>query len=205
MLLKIVKSIQEVAKNAIVIVFLTSLFFTNSAYAVLQVNAATMLENLSNSIPELMRLVTALAYVLGMLFVVRGVIQLKHYGEQRTQHSPEHSLSKPLIMIGVGAALLYLPSAVQAGLTTFWQTPTPYAYKTELATPYFEVVSAAFMIIQLIGTIAFIRGLILLTQHGHGQQGSMTKAITHMIGGIFCINIYQFIQVITNTLALGQT
>jgi intracellular multiplication protein IcmC len=204
MLFKLVQSIQQVIKNLLVILFAGSILYTNTAYALFEVNVQTMLQNLSNSVPELMKLVTATSYVMGMLFIMRGVIGLKHFGESRSAMSQEHSLKGPLILLGVGAALIYLPSSVRAGLTTFWDVPTPYAYRDQIASPYTEVLNASFMIVQLIGTIAFIRGLILLTQGGHGQQNQTSKAITHMIGGILCINIYQFIQVITNTLALGQ-
>ncbi len=69
-----------------------------------------------------------------------------------------------------------------------------------------DLIKACFMIVQLIGVIAFIRGLVLLTHigHGHGQQGSVGKAAAHIIAGILCINLYQFLQVVFNTLALGQ-
>ena len=70
-----------------------------------------------------------------------------------------------------------------------------------------ELLNACIMIIQLIGTIAFIRGLVILTHLGErgGQQGAFGKAMSHIVGGILAIDINDFMQAIWNTLALGQT
>ena len=131
---------------------------------------------------------------------------LKQYGEMRSMMSTEHSLKGPLIFIFIGAALLYLPSSVQVGLSTFWKEPAPYSYLEEDANNSWNtLIHDIFLIIQLIGIIAFIRGLLLLTHlsSGHGQQGTFGRAMSHMIGGILLINIYQFLQVIFNTLGYG--
>src|SRR5579872_6734932 len=88
-----------------------SIFYTNTAYATLNVPSLdTVLENISTQIPQLMQMVTALAYVMGFYFVIAGVMELKHVGESRTMMSSEHGLKKPLIFLFVGAALIYLPS-----------------------------------------------------------------------------------------------
>ncbi len=34
------------------------------------------------------------------------------------------------------------------------------------------------------------------------SQGQFGKGLTHIIGGIFCINIYQFIQMISYTIGI---
>ena len=166
-------------------------------------NIADMLVKFSETMPELMRLTTAIAYVLGFFFVLKGVMALKTYGESRTQMSTQHELKEPLIYLFVGALLIYLPTSVQAGLSTFWSNPTPYAYIDEGGSePWADLIKACYMIIQLIGTISFIRGLILLASTGgHGaQHGTFGKAMAHIIAGIFCINIYQLIQAVMNTL-----
>src|SRR3990167_10240954 len=138
----------------------------NTAFAA-DVNVADMVENLSLAVPNLMRLVTALAYVMGMFFVVRAVVLLKDYGESRTAQTTDRGhLKGGLITLAVGAALLYLPTSVHVGMSTFWATPTPYAYITDQSDPWSELISACFMIIQLAGTIAFIRGLVMLNALG---------------------------------------
>lgn len=166
-------------------------------------SAQDMLVNIAKQVPSLMRLVTAIAYVLGMYFIIHGIIKLKHAGEMRTQMSREHSLMGPIIMLSVGAMLLYLPSSVQVGMSTFWTDPNPYAYLKQ-KDQWSDFINVCFTIVQLIGTIAFIRGLVLISHlgSGSGQHGTMSKGMTHIIGGILCINIYEFIKVITATLGI---
>lgn len=169
------------------------------------VSLTSMLENFSKVVPNFMKMVTAFAYVMGMYFIVKAILELKRFGESRTMMSQTHELKKPMIMLFVGVALLYLPSSVQTGLTTLWAEPNPYGYVTDTSDKWDEFKSDLVMIIQLIGTIAFIRGLIIFTHIGQGgQPGQFGKAMSHIIAGILCINIYQFQQAVVSTLALGN-
>lgn len=179
--------------------------YSQSAYAV-GINAATMIENLSKTIPNLMQLVTAISYVLGMILIIRSLVMLKEHGEARASHSrSEGGLKGGMIVMAIGTALLYLPSSVQSGLTTFWSNPSPFAYVTEGTNDQWtDLINSVFLIVQLIGTITFIRGLLILSHAGesHSQQGSVGKGLTHIIGGLLCINLYQFLQAVFNTLGL---
>lgn len=165
--------------------------------------AQSMLTRIGDIVPNFTYLVTAIAYVLGMVFVISGVMKLKHLGESRTMMSREHSPVPPLILIGIGAALLYLPTTVRVGMNTFWATPSPYSYN-ENTDEWSQYLNICFSVVQLLGVIAFIRGLVILSRLGDhgGQPGTFTKGLTHIIGGIFCINIYQFIQMINLTLGI---
>ena len=180
----------------------------STASAAIDVNVATMVQNFKAALPNLMQLVTALAYVIGMFFVIRGVMLLKDHGESRTHHGggERGHLQRGLIMIAVGAALLYLPTSVQVGMSTFWSNPTPLAYVAQQDDSWSQLIQACFLIIQLIGTIAFIRGLIMLTHLSHhgGGQGVFGKAMAHIVGGILCIDLYDFVNAVINTLGLGK-
>lgn len=197
-----------------VLIWGLGLGLVHSAYAVDffnvsqgSLNAATFISNLGKTIPNLMQLVTAIAYVMGMFFVINGIFHLKKYGEQRSQASSEAHLKGPLIYLVVGAALLYLPSTVRVGLSTFWTSPFPYGYETDQTGAWASLIKASFMIVQLIGTISFIRGLVMLTHlggAGAGQQGTLGKALAHIVAGILCINLYDFLKTVFNTLALGS-
>lgn len=179
----------------------------NPANAAVEVNVATMVENFNDALPSIMRLVTAIAYVMGMFFIIKGVMMLKDVGESRSAlHGDRGLLKGGLIMLFVGAALLYLPSSVQTGMSTFWANPTPLAYVAQQNDPWSELIKACFMIIQLIGTIAFIRGLIMLSYLGQqgGHQGVFGKAMAHIIGGILLIDMYDFVMAVINTLGLGK-
>lgn len=187
-----------------VFLFIVGYFiFIPSAYAV--PNAAEMVVNIAKAAPALMYFTTALAYVFGFWFVFHGLMLLKKYGMQRTQMSGETSLSGPLLNIFVGASLIYLPSAVQSGMSTFWTEPNPYGYSSDASDEWGVFISACFMIIQLVGVIAFMRGLMMLTKlgQGGGQQAGFGRATAHIIGGIFCIDMYDFLTSLFETLGLG--
>lgn len=195
------------------LLFMTSAGFMHSAYAIDfsnvnpgNLNAATFITNFSKTIPHLMQLVTAVAYVMGMFFLVNGLFHLKKYGEQRSQASGEAHLKGPILYLFVGAALLYLPTTVRVGMSTFWVNPFPYQYDTDQSGAWADLLKASFMIIQLIGIISFIRGLVMLTHLGGAggqQQGTLGKAFAHIIAGVLCIDLYDFLQTVFNTLALG--
>lgn len=197
--------------NKMILLLLGVLLYALPAYSqqinVAGINAQTMLQNIVTQIPNLMRLVTALSYVMGMYFMFFGILKLKQYGEQRTMMSGEHQLKGPVIYLAVGALLLYLPSSVQIGMSTFWTNPNPYGYIEE-QNQWTSLFSNVAMVMQLFGIIAFIRGLLILTQlggQGGTQPGTLGRGLTHIVGGIFCINIYQFVQVIMATLGISTS
>jgi intracellular multiplication protein IcmC len=168
-------------------------------------SAQDMLTNIASQIPNLMQMITAFAYVIGMYFIVDGIIKLKHFGESRSMMSQEHGLKEPLILIAVGALLLYLPTSVQIGMSTFWTNPNPYGYQ-QTTDQWASFMNDCFLIVQFVGTLAFIRGLVILSHlGGSGQQGAFGRGLTHIIAGIFCINIYQFVQVILVTLGIQSS
>lgn len=190
--------------------FLAMLFHGVPAYAVdvldatANLSATDMIANFAKQLPNLMRLVTAIAYVIGMVFIISGVIKLKHAGEMRMQMSPEHSIKGPIILIVIGAMLLYLPSSVQIGMSSFWTEPNPYGY-TQDKDQWAQFFNNIFMVVQLFGVIAFIRGLVLLASlNHHGQPGTFGRGMTHIIGGILCINIYQFVHVVMITFGIDS-
>lgn len=149
-----------------------------------------MINHLSSSIPSLMKLVTGSAFVMGMYLMISSVIRMKHFGEMRSMMGREHAVWGPIIQFFVGAFLIYLPSTVHMMMWTLWNVSSPLAYSTASSTNS-EFISSCFLIIQLVGTIAFIRGLLFLNEAGSDKgQNSIGKGLTHLIGGILCINIY---------------
>lgn len=187
------------------LVFSTFLFgLPIVAFADSTPSVAQMLMNFSETIPNFMSLVTAIAYVLGMWLVFKGIMGLKQYGEQRTMMSSSHNLKGPLVSMTIGAFLLYLPSSVTTGFNTFWTEPNPYGYVNTAADQYSIIVRDCYMVVQLIGTIAFIRGLLTLNQLGHqsAQPNTFSKGITYIISGVFCINLYDFLNAVRGTLGI---
>jgi len=165
----------------------------------------TMLINFSTAVPNLMRLVTASSYVVGLLLVGSAVMRMKHYGEMRTQMSQEHSIWGPVIEFLIAIALLYLPSSVATMTSTFWTTPLTYVPPTG---PNALFISAAYQVVGLIGAIAFIRGLLILKQAGSergGQQHVIGKGFAHLVGGTLCINMQATLHMFAATVGMTIT
>jgi intracellular multiplication protein IcmC len=180
----------------------TGIFHSSGAYAASSSvpSLSMMLINFSAVVPSLIQVVTAGAYALGMFFMVASLMGMKHFGEMRTMMSQEHSLSGPLVEFFVGASLLYLPSTIQMGLSTFWVSPNPYAYLDAVTDQYTVFINACYSIVQLIGLIALVRGLLILKKVGSGRsQETLGKALAHLMGGVLCINIYSTLQMLEAT------
>lgn len=165
----------------------------------------TLFVNLSQSFTGIWYLVTAVAYVLGFLFVAKGVYALKVYGEMRTMTSNAGSFKTPATFMIVGAALIYLPNTVH----TFMQSTFGYASPLDLTGAGGGVnqiaTQAIFGFIQLVGVIAFIRGWIHIARAGdqHSQPGSFGRGLTHIIGGLLAINIVGARNVLFSTLGFS--
>tara|TARA_R110000868_G_scaffold361647_3_gene623667 strand:- start:902 stop:1501 length:600 start_codon:yes stop_codon:yes gene_type:complete len=172
--------------------------------SVSSVSAEDMVTRVAGQIPALMKLVTAIAYVLGIYFIYHSLMKFKEFGEQRTMMSSQHHMKEPMTYMIIGAMLLYLPTTIQAGMSTFWSDPNPYGYAQE-QDQWSQFIGNAILVVQLFGTIAFIRGLVILSHTGSqqgGGQGALGKGVTHVVGGLFCVNIYQFVQAILWTLGI---
>lgn len=123
------------------------------------------------------------------LFLV-GLFQLKRYGEARTFMSQQLTIAKPLMTMLGGMLLLILPTAIRTGLLALWGSGSVMAYHGP--TNDFEaLIPPIIMIVRLIGVGAFIRGCTLIARAGseHAQQGTLSKGVLHIIGGLLCVNI----------------
>ena len=56
--------------------------------------------------------------------------------------------------------------------------------------------------IQFVGLLSFVKGWFILSKSvGYGaQQGSVSKGVTHILGGIVAINFISMVNIINNTI-----
>lgn len=162
-----------------------------------------MLDNFASQFPDIEKLITAAAYVLGFVFLVRSVYYLKMYGEARTMMASNTSLRVPITYLIVGVAFIYLPSTIDVALATVYNSTeiTPISYSTDTGgAAYGEAIKVFYLFIQLIGYIAFVRGWMIVAQTAQ-QSGRETigKGITHILGGILAINVVATKDILWNT------
>lgn len=160
-----------------------------------------MIVNLAATMPSLLKMFTAAAYVMGYLLVLRGVYKLKEYGESRSMMASQTNIWGPIMTLVTGSTLIYFVSAYQIGLQTLFLDPSPLAYSGS-GDSTDVLVQSVVTIMQVIGVVAFIRGLLLLNSAGgHGAQpGTVGKGLTFIVGGLLAINMYGTWQVLINTL-----
>lgn len=171
-----------------------------------------ILENLKPSLVQVQRLITAVAYLMGVHYLIKGVMALKHAGEMRSHMSQQHSMKEPVFYLFVGAMLLYLPSAISIFLMTVFGSDDILQYnQLKSSNPIINTMFGSagvfgqdmVLFVQVTGLIAFVRGWMLIakgaSQGGH-QQGGLGKGLMHIVGGILAINIVQTLNVINNTL-----
>lgn len=162
----------------------------------------SMLQNLSASYPDLWKLLTAAAYVLGWGFVLKAVYALKAYGESRTMMSSNASLKGPISYFFAGAMLIFTPKAFVMINTTLFGTPNILSYTGGGVAQLSQTsVVAVLGVVQIVGLLAFIRGWVYLSKAGEqsGGQPVLGKALTHIVGGAMAINVVQIKDVIWNT------
>jgi intracellular multiplication protein IcmC len=164
-------------------------------------------ENLSATYPSIWKLLTAASYVLGFLFALKAVYVLKIYGQNMSMMSQTGSIKGPIFYFLVAGALIYLPTMFGTILnTTFgYSTPKPLEYAAGGSVWTDQGLKAVLGIVQIVGLIAFIRGLIYIARAGDqgGQPGQMSRGLTHIIGGILAINIVGVKEVLWNTLGFS--
>jgi intracellular multiplication protein IcmC len=183
------------AKALLLIAFL----LPSLAYGDTGFNPALMMSNLG----IIAKIVQAVAVVMGVGLIFSGIMKLKHYGEMRTMMNSQGSLANALFIVLAGVMLLTLPTMLNTFLLAIWGTtnPLPYPGGDNMGTN--GLMRGIVMFVRLIGVISFIRGVVLISHLGKengGQQGSIGKALTYMIGGIMCVQIVATAQFLSTIL-----
>lgn len=195
----------SIKKIFIAISSLGTLLFSAPVWATY--NATDMLLNLQKSLPALFNLAVGSMYVMGIAFALKGVYDLKMYGESRTMMSGSTSIKGPLITLFVAAMCIYSPSAFNMVMET------TFGYSSILAYDQFPLSSGealtasekvVLQMIQVVGAYAFVRGWVLLARSASGQggHGLFGRGLVHVVGGVFAVNIVGTANVIANTFGI---
>ncbi len=193
-------------KELQLIAFVCLLVLPWSAWAAAY-NYEEWLYNLASHMPQMIRLVVAVSYLSGVLFIAMGVLKLRAYGQQTVMMSTHADARGPLIYIIVGTILVWFPHMVETGIYTLWGYGLDEAnslhYVETIGNAEFQrVIEPVIAIVRVVGYIAFLRGWFMIAkmgQQGGSQPGTMSKAILHIIGGILAIHIQGTWQVLDNT------
>lgn len=135
-----------------------------------------------------------LSVVLAFAFFARALFKLKHLADFRNMmHGGQAEIGKTLMLIVVGTFFMWLPFLVRQLHTTFFADFLPNGQCSQYWNDFFAFTS-------LIGVVSIMRSLILFSSatQGQAQQGTMGKAISHLVGGIMLYNLNDSLSVLLN-------
>lgn len=142
----------------------------------------TMIGNLGRSLFEVQALITSFGYILGIVFIMVAISKGKEVAEAPGQGSK----FIPLAYLGMGAALLYLPSALESFSNTLFGSSSILQYTT----PYnpYDIYSSMRLLIQTAGLLWFVRGCVLMAHSSHPGEQHGPKGLVFIISGILAMN-----------------
>lgn len=168
-------------------------------------NISTMFANGEASWMAIMKLVGASSFVIGIIIGGMALFKLKEVNDGRA------SIKTPIMWTIVSAAMISLP----ASMGTIAMTLTSKGYHgtgllssvtdTSGIPGVAEALTGVLIFVQLLGHIAFIRGLFLLKDAGAGKEATLGRGLTHLFGGAAAINIQTTVGMLARTFFKGVT
>lgn len=202
------------------VLILLLFIFPSPAFALSDLQ--TILENLRSVLDPLMTLLLIISYTAGLGMMFRGLGLLRQFGMPLTQATRPGEIAGPIVYLIVGAVLVYLPTTTNVITRTIFGSDAtslvsagainlsalgkasdkilgyaPVAIEGQWA----NLVDTIILYVQFIGFLAFIRGWFIIAQAGQPstQPGSVSKGVTHIIGGILAVNFLPMMDILHNT------
>ncbi|CAM2893005.1 hypothetical protein [Legionella worsleiensis] len=161
------------------------------------IDLITILGNFSQSLYPVQRLITGAAYLLGILFVMKAIGKFKKIGDHRAQSSSQEKMYTPLMYLVFGAALIYIPSVIQAMANTAFGVGNILTYSPP---PTPNIYNSIGIIIRTAGVIWFVRGCVLVAHASEPGTQHGPKGLVFIIAGIFAINFDNTIAAVNDLL-----
>lgn len=170
----------------------------------------SVMNHLSVSVGDLSGFIVALFYLAGVGLAMGGVMRLKKLGVRSAMMQADGGVVGPFVQLMIGAALVYSPTLLGVMNQTFWGS-SEFESVLTWSSSYQGSQLVAIMrplvgIIQLIGSIAFLRGWLILSRVSNGgqqQPGQVSKGVIHIVGGVLAMNITRTVTVFMNTFGLS--
>lgn len=161
-----------------------------------------LLINLAQNFPALLSWLNGLCVVIGVAFIMLALFKLKHLADFKNMSAGQQDIGKAIMLIVLGVIFLWMPFMLEV-LTysvfgfSIGQLRDHYPISGSNAGYY----KAFFQMMYVLGIISFIRGWLILASMSKGQHqpGTMGKAVTHIVSGIFMINLLAFINLLEKT------
>ena len=187
------------------------LFNKLALVSVVTVTNAQSFNNLVQSMAGASEFMIGLFYITGIGLIFTGINKLKRLGHRTAFMNVDSGVSGPLILLAIGASLIFMPSFLKVMNKSIWGSAdiapmSEFPYATGQAGTLLDKIRPMITIIQFIGLVAMLRGFLILTKvTGQGAQpGTISKGFIHIFGGILAVNIVTTAKIMVNTFAVGS-
>ena len=154
--------------------------------------------------PGLLLMISVLSWILALACFAQGCSRLLRYARDPFQSPRFGAIVMSFVLTGAFAALPSVLSA--AGESLFGAGASAASVSLGYggrAANYEELLRAVFVVVNLVGLLAFFRGALLLRAAADGQAGATAgRAFTHMLGGLAGWYIVYVIQAIQMSLGI---
>jgi intracellular multiplication protein IcmC len=184
-----------------------------------------IMENLKKVLTPAMLLLLSISFIIGLIFMLKGLLLLKGFAQPLTQASKPGELAGPMVYLFVGAVLIYIPTSTDVLTSTVFGSGSssifsgsarsvdlakmgrasdqllgyaPVSVEGQWAT----MIDTIVLYMEFIGFLAFLRGWLMIAHSGQPgtQPGSISKGIVHIVGGILAINFLPLVNAVRNTI-----
>ena len=99
-------------------------------------NLTNVVAHIAQSMPGLLHLVTASAYIIGLFLFWNALYRMKQYGQMQSMMSQDTDIRVILTMAVIATLLIYFPTTVKIAMKTFFGHGNILAYKPSDKTTY---------------------------------------------------------------------
>ena len=150
---------------------------------------------LASELQHFYPLIRTVSILAGFVFLGAALVQLKASGEERRSSWPG------LCALLVAGLMLSLTTVMDALTMSLFRTSAPAdlaSVSVGSAGGLEPMIRLAVTIVMVVGAYQIVKGLVMLRESA-SRAHVFWSAITHIVGGILCLNIRTFV------LALGST
>ena len=169
-------------------------------------NASSFLERLETlAFNPFLDLLSASSFLVGLILLIQGLLGMARFSEAKGG-------GKILVCFVLGTVLVSLPGTMDVMTQTFFgQTLSVYRYPSlsyssgekQLDASFSQGIRWLFRAAFVVGWVAFFRGWIVLKAALHGRgHATFSGGMTHIIGGVFCVNLSSVMDMIQETLGI---
>ena len=169
----------------------------------------SLFTNLNASLNQVWQFLIAVSYLTGFSLTLASIYKLKKFGERTAFMHNSKGLLAPSAAFIIGIMLMYAPTFLQNLNMTVFGYPNPQStlsWESENSgIDWADALAPMIGTIQVIGLIAFIRGMLLITKSTseQPQPGAVSKGFIHIVGGVMAVNITGTMDVLANTFGLS--